>query len=110
MSFGLFYVKDTVSVRTVRSRSRLAMAVRLGRRLAVMVWLRRRLTVVMWRGLGMVMPGRRRCMMMVMPRRRRCMMMVMMVVVIIPVIVNQGIKYELTGGKEQRTRCDERDC
>lgn len=87
MSFGLFYVKDTVSVRTVRSRSRLAMAVRLGRRLAVMVWLRRRLTVVMWRGLGMVMPG-----------RRRCMMMVMMVVVIIPVIVNQGIKYELTGG------------
>lgn len=86
MSFGLFYVKDTVSVRTVRSRSRLAMAVRLGRRLAVMVWLRRRLAVVM-RGLGMMML-----------RWRGGMMVVVMVVVIIPVIVNQGIKYELTGG------------
>ena len=76
------------------------MAVRLGRRFTVMVWLRRRLTVVMWRGLGMMMLRRRGGMMVV----------VVMMVVIIPVIGNQCIKNELTGGKEQRTRCDECYC
>lgn len=78
---------------------RLAMAVRLRRGLAVVMRFWRWLTVVMWRGLGMMML-----------RRRGGMMVVVMMVVIIPVIGNQCIKNELTGGKEQRTRCDECYC
>ena len=82
---------------------RLAMAVRLGRGLAVVMRFGRRLAVVM-RGLGMMMLRWRGGMMVVV------MMVVVMMVVIIPVIGNQCIKNELTGGKEQRTRCDECYC
>ena len=74
--------------------------VRLGRRLAVMRPGRRLAMVGFMCRLAMVRLG---CRVVVM-RRRGCMVVVVMMVVIIPVIGNQGIEHELTGGKEQRGR------